>query len=90
VDELDYTLALSFFFGLLLLYVLVRILYLPARWLFLVMYNGVIGGVILWLLNFAATPLGLRVAINPLTAVIAGFLGIPGVIFLIIISYLAS
>ncbi len=88
--NLDYMVALSFFFGLLLVYVLVRILYLPVRWLFLILYNGVLGGVALWVLNLLVDPLGLQVALNPFTALIAGFLGIPGIVVLIIFSYLVS
>jgi len=84
----DYTLALSFLFGLLLLYVLARLFYLPLRWLFVILYNGVVGGIMLWVVSLVGGLVGIKVAINPITALIAGFLGFPGVVVLIIIQYM--
>ncbi len=85
---MDYRVVFAFLFGLLLIYVVVRLLYLPLRWLLVVLYNGLIGGVALWLFNLVGSYLGLHIAINPLTALIAGFLGVPGVVVLVIVQYL--
>ncbi len=49
----------------------------------LILY-GLIGLVLLYLTNLLGAYLGFSIAINWITALIAGFLGIPGVIFLII------
>ncbi|MFO8059883.1 MAG: pro-sigmaK processing inhibitor BofA family protein [Bacillota bacterium] len=78
----------AFLFGLLLLYVVVRLLYLPLRGLLLVLYNGLIGGAALWLINLVGSYVGLHIAINPLTALIAGLLGLPGVVVLAIVQHL--
>ncbi len=86
---MDYSVVFAFLFGLLLIYVVVRLFYLPMRWLLVVLYNGLIGGVVLWLLNLVGSVVGLHIAINPLTALIAGFLGIPGVVILAIIQYMS-
>lgn len=86
---MDYTLVLAFLFGLLLLYVVVRLFYLPLRWVLVAVYNGILGGIILWLVNLVGGLVGLSIAINPVTALIAGFLGVPGVIVLAMIQYIA-
>ncbi len=86
---MDYTLVLAFLFGLLLLYVVVRLFYLPLRWVLVAVYNGILGGIVLWLVNLVGGLVGLGIAINPVTALIAGFLGVPGVIVLAIIQYIA-
>lgn len=86
---MDYTLVFAFLFGLLLLYVVVRLFYVPLRWVLLAVYNGVLGGIILWLVNLVGGYVGLSIAINPVTALIAGFLGVPGVIVLAIIQHIA-
>lgn len=85
---MDYSVVFAFLFGLLLLYVVVRLLYLPLRGLLLVLYNGLIGGAALWLINLVGSYVGLHIAINPLTALIAGLLGLPGVVVLAIVQHL--
>lgn len=49
-----------------------------------VLINALVGGLIIWLLNI----LGLGIALNWLTALIVGVLGIPGVIIVLIITFL--
>lgn len=49
-----------------------------------VLVNALVGGLIIWLLNI----LGLGIALNWLTALIVGVLGIPGVIIVLIITFL--
>ena len=49
-----------------------------------VLVNALVGGLIIWLLNI----LGLGITLNWLTALIVGVLGIPGVIIVLIITFL--
>ncbi len=49
-----------------------------------VLINALVGGVIIWLLNL----LGLGIALNWLTALLVGVLGIPGVIIVLIVTFL--
>ena len=46
--------------------------------------NGILGAVLLLIFNFFGQAFGLYIGINATTALIAGFFGIPGVIFLVI------
>lgn len=66
--------------GLLLLSLIIKVL----KWPFKIIINGVIGIVLLYIANILGSYLGFTIAINAVTALIAGFLGVPGVIFLII------
>ncbi|QQY79863.1 inhibitor of the pro-sigma K processing machinery [Keratinibaculum paraultunense] len=77
---------LAFIFGLFLLYVIGMILVIPIKIIWKLIINGVIGGILLLLFNLIGKGLGLFIAINPITALIAGFLGIPGVILLLILQ----
>ena len=74
--------------GIILLFLMIRLLKWPIK----ILINGIIGVVILYLANFIIANLSLvginvnfSLAINPITALIAGFFGVPGVIVLIII-----
>lgn len=75
---------IAFAFGLLLLYIIGRVLVMPLRLVFKLIYNGLIGGIILWLLNWVGAYFDFMIAINVATALIVGFLGIPGVILLVV------
>lgn len=72
--------------GLVLLYVLGWLLLVPLKFIFKLLLNGVLGGVALWGLNLLGSLIGITIAINPITALITGFFGIPGVILLIILQ----
>ena len=80
----EFNVIIAFVFGLLLLYIIGRVLLMPLRLVFKLIYNGLIGGIILWLLNWVGAYFGFTIANNVATAVIVGFLGIPGVILLVV------
>lgn len=65
--------------GLALLYLIIKLFKWPLK----ILINGIIGVALLYLTNYIGSNFGLYIAINPITALIAGFLGIPGIIFLI-------
>lgn len=92
---MDLNLVLAYAFGLILIYVLARLLFLPVKLLVTLLYNAVIGGIILfginWVLSAAGTigiPVALRLPVNPFTALIAGLLGLPGLILVVVLQYL--
>ncbi len=80
----DFNVILAYVFGIILLYVVGRMFLMPIKLIFRLIYNGLIGGAMLWALNFVGLHIGFTIAINPITALIAGFLGLPGVILLIL------
>lgn len=88
VAVLQYSDLIAYGIGLLVIYFLVRMLVVPMRWLFLLVYNGVIGGLILWIINLVGGYADFHLALNPMTALAAGFLGIPGVALLAVLKYL--
>lgn len=80
----DFGVIAAYGLGIVLLYIVSRIFLMPLRLLLRLVYNAVIGGVMLWGLNFVGSHFGFTIAINPVTALVAGFLGIPGVILLVL------
>lgn len=68
--------------GVALLYLTIKFLKWPLK----ILLNGIIGIVLLYVVNYlgAYFNLGIEIGINAVTALIAGFLGVPGVIFLIV------
>ncbi len=72
--------------GLILLYIIGYILLFPIKLIIKLVYNGIIGGIILLIASFLGNLIGFTVIINPLTALITGFLGIPGAVMIILLQ----
>ncbi|MDA8234472.1 MAG: pro-sigmaK processing inhibitor BofA family protein [Clostridia bacterium] len=77
---------IAFGLGLVLLYVVGSVFATPARIIGKLILNGILGGIILWIINILGGGFGIQIAINPLTALIVGFLGIPGILLLLILQ----
>jgi len=74
--------------ALVLLVLLVKVLAAPIRLIFKVLINAGLGFVILFVVNFFGEFLGISLGMNLVNALIAGFLGVPGVILLILLKLL--
>lgn len=77
-------LAGYFLIALIGLIILVKLFAWPLKVLVKLIINGVLGAVLLFLVNLIGGSFGLTIGINAVTALIAGFFGVPGVIFLIV------
>lgn len=84
---MDLNIMAAFGVGVLLLYLVGRVLLVPLKYVSKLLINAVIGGILLWVLNIFGNFIGLHIPVNPITALIAGFLGIPGVVLLIVLQY---
>lgn len=66
--------------GIIILYIILKLFKLPLK----LLINGIFGVVLLYIVNFLGASFGINIGINILTALIAGTLGISGVIALVI------
>ena len=71
-----------------LVFGLLRLIALPIRWGVKILLNSACGFVCLFLLNSISGFTGLYFPINYVTAVIAGFLGLPGIVVLALIQFI--
>lgn len=71
-----------------LLVLLFKLLSTPLKWVFKLLLNALSGFIALILLNFVGGFIGLTLTVNVVNCLVAGFLGLPGVILLILIKYL--
>ena len=81
---LELNVIVAYAFGIILIYLIGRMFLMPIKLVFKLIYNGIIGGIMLWAVNFIGSYFGFIIGINPITALVAGFLGLPGVILLIL------
>lgn len=81
------TSAIAYALGLIIIFILCRIFAKPLRWILKLMLNGIIGGLILAAVNFLGGFAGVSIIINPFSALLAGLLGVPGVILVVLLQY---
>lgn len=66
--------------ALVILLIVVNIFSLSLK----LLWNGVVGMILLWLFNLVGGIVGLHLEIGTVSALVAGFFGIPGVILLLL------
>lgn len=74
--------------GILAIVVFAKLFAWPLKMLLKLIINGVLGAILLVLVNLVGGMFGVTIGINVVTALIAGFFGVPGVIFLILFKVL--
>lgn len=77
---------LSLLIPLLLVGLLLRLMVMPIRWFWKLFLNSGCGFLCLWLLNSVSLFTGFVFPINSVTALVAGFLGLPGILFLALVQ----
>lgn len=67
---------------------MLRIFTLPIRLFFRLLWNAIVGLVLLVIFNALGGLIGINIGVNLLTCLTAGILGIPGIILLLLIKWL--
>jgi len=67
-------------------FIFIKILATPIRWAFKLLLNALLGFGILLIVNFLGSFIGISISIGWVSALVAGILGVPGVILLILIE----
>ena len=69
--------------GLALLFLIIKLLKWPLK----ILINGSLGIILLYIANIVGSYIGFVLPVNAISALIAGFLGIPGIIFLVLFQF---
>jgi inhibitor of the pro-sigma K processing machinery len=91
VKEVNIEPAQLFFavaFILFLVLISARILVKPLRLLVKILFNSLVGLLMLVAFNFVGGLIDFSIPVNIVTVLLAGFLGIPGLMFLIVLQVL--
>ncbi len=68
-------------------YVLFKLFKIPVRTVTAAVFNFLIGVCTLFVANYVFGLFGFTIGINPVTAAVAGFLGIPGLVTLVLLNF---
>jgi len=73
---------------ILLVVLLFKIIKTPLKWAFKLLLNAASGLITLVILNFFGGIVGLSLTVNLVNCLVAGILGLPGVVLLLLLKYL--
>jgi inhibitor of the pro-sigma K processing machinery len=82
----DINVVVAVVFGLIVLYFVLKMLAVPARFLLRLLSYGALGSLLLLFFNVFAGHLGVQIGINAVTALIVGYLGGPGLVMLVLVQ----
>lgn len=74
----------SFAVGIVILGLIIKLLSIPFKLFWKFITNSIAGAIMLWIVSLFGVP----VKINIISALIAGVLGVPGVIIIILYTYM--
>jgi inhibitor of the pro-sigma K processing machinery len=86
MPTIDLNVMLAVVFGVFVLYFIGRMLVTPARVVLRIFLTGVLGTVILLVFNLVAGLFGFVIGINAVTALVVGYMGLPGLAMFVLLQ----
>ena len=70
------------------LFIFGRIFIVPIKKVLKLVFNSILGGVVIFLINLIGANFGFHIGLNIFTSILIGLLGLPGVVCLIVVKLL--
>lgn len=75
---------------LVVLFIIGKIFFLPLKSILKLIGNSILGGVLIYIVNIIGSSFNFHIGLNVGTSIFAGILGVPGVVFLIVLKLLVG
>lgn len=85
---MDFTMILPILIGVAILFVVLKLLALPMKIIIKLVINGLVGGLVIFVVNLIGANFGFMIDLTWITALIVGFLGVPGVVIVAILQFI--
>ena len=72
------------------IFIVGRIFIVPIKKILKLIFNSVLGGIIIYVINLVGANFGFHIGLNIVNSVIIGLLGLPGAVCLIIVKILVG
>lgn len=83
---MNFSVILPFLGAILVVFIVLKLLSAPLKLIIKIVLNAVIGGVIIFVINWIGAGFNFGLPLEWWSALLVGFLGIPGVIILVLIQ----
>jgi len=71
-----------------LIFIIGRIFIVPIKWILKLVFNSILGGVIIWIINWIGGIWEFHIGLNLATSIFVGIFGVPGSIVLVLVKLL--
>ncbi|HHW00924.1 MAG TPA: SigmaK-factor processing regulatory BofA [Clostridiaceae bacterium] len=85
---IPYGTIFAYFIGIILLYSLGRLLLTPLKFILKLIYNAIVGGIVILVINLIGRLIGFTIALNFVSALIVGTLGVPGLGLIVALKFM--
>lgn len=75
---------------LVVLFIVGKIFFLPLKSILKLIGNSILGGVLIYIVNIIGSSFNFHIGLNVGTSIFAGILGVPGVVFLVVLKLLVG
>lgn len=69
-----------------MLFIIGKIFIVPIKWILKLVFNSILGGILIWIINLIGGTWGFHIGLNIYTSILVGILGVPGAICMIIVK----
>ena len=83
---MDFNTVITFLACIIFLFIFGRIFIWPLKSILKLVFNSVLGGVLIYIINLVGMNFEFHIGLNLLTAVIVGLLGVPGAALLVVLK----
>lgn len=83
---MDFNAIITFLGCIIFIYIFGKIFIWPLKSILKLIFNSILGGVLIYIINFIGMNFDFHIGLNIITSVVVGILGLPGAILLIILK----
>ena len=85
---MDFNNIITYIACIFFLFIFGKIFIVPIKIIWRLVINSLLGGLIIFIINFIGSFFGFHIGLNLITSIFVGILGIPGAIVIVIIKLL--
>lgn len=83
---MDGTSVIIYLACLIVIFIVGKIFFVPLKSILKLLINSILGGILIYIVNIVGVSFGFHIGLNVGTALFTGLLGVPGVVFLVILK----
>jgi len=87
---LDINNYLVYIASIVFIFIFGKIFLVPLKSIFKLILNGILGGVLIYIINIVGMLFNFHIGLNIITSILIGILGIPGAVLLIVVKLLVG
>lgn len=86
---MDFNSVVTFLSCIIFIFIFGKIFIVPLKSIFKIIFNSILGAVLLFIINLVGGSFGFHIGINVFTAICVGILGIPGAGLLVVLQIIS-